>query len=270
MTGNNSANGTGMLEKGLSLLVALGQHDDQVGVTELAREVGLTVSTTHRLLSSMVPLGFVSYHPVGRKYSLGMKVFELSHQVPEVRSASEVALPVLRNLRDATGEPATLAVLDGTEMMVVRQLEGRQRIQIRQRTGQRGALYATSVGKCLLAFRPDSEIDAIISKLRLDPLGPNTITDEEGLRDELARVREQGYAVADQENEPGICAVGVPVLDSHGTAVASVCVVAPTSRSSVADLTKFLPQLRDAAQQIGAQLLRNEARSEDIEEWLRR
>lgn len=261
--------GMGMLGKGLSLLVALGAHPNGVGVSELAREVGLNVSTAYRLLTSMVPMGFVRYDEEEHKYSLGLKVFELCHKAPGVSSLSAVAYPAIRKVADRTGESTSIAVLEGTEMLVLGQAEGRQRIQIRLTAGQRGVLYATSLGKVLLAFQPDDEQKKITKQLELLPRGPNTIVDPADLHVELNRVRELGYAIADEENEPGIQAVAVPVKNHLGRSIAAVSVAVPALRSSVEALEEFVPILREAAETIEIELLRNEALLVDEEQWVR-
>lgn len=261
--------GMGMLGKGLSLLVALGGHAGGAGVSELAREAGVNVSTAHRLLGSMVPMGFVRFDELERKYTLGLKVFELSHQVPAVRSLSASAFPEIRKIADRTGEPALLAVLDGTEMMVVGQAEGRHQIQIRLTAGQRGPLYATSLGKVLLAFLPDEERQSIIERLELVPFTPNTITGPDELRGELDRTRELGYATVDEENEPGIRAVAVPIKNPSGRSVAAMSIAVPTLRSSVEDLKRFVPILREGAEAVEMELFKCEALLIDEERWAR-
>ncbi|MGF1470432.1 MAG: IclR family transcriptional regulator [Rubrobacteraceae bacterium] len=265
----SAGRGMGMLAKGLSLLVALGAHPTGVGVSELAREVGLNVSTAYRLLISMVPMGFVRYDEREHKYSLGLKAFEMCHQAPGVGGLSAVAYPAIRRVADRTGESTSIAILEGTEMLVLGQAEGRQRIQIRLTAGQRGPLYATSLGKALLAFQPEVEQRNIVEQLELLPRGPNTIVDPAALREELQRVRELGYAIADEENEPGIRAVAVPVKNHLGRSIGAVSIAVPTLRSSVEALKEAVPVLQEAVETIEIELLRNEALLVDEEHWIR-
>lgn len=275
MSGDNGARksgsggGMGMLAKGLNLLVVLGRHPEGAGASELAREAGINVSTAYRLLVSMVPMGFVRYDEQEHRYTLGLKVFELCHQVPAVRSLSAAAFPLARKIAEKTGEPVSVAVLEGTEMLVVGQAEGRHRIQIRLTAGQRGPLYATSLGKVLLAFSPDDEQQRIVERLDLRPLAPNTITDADVLREELRRTRERGYATVDEENEAGIRAVAVPIKNSSGRAAAALSIAVPTLRASVEDLKGFVPVLREGAEAVEMELIRNESFLVDEERWVR-
>jgi DNA-binding IclR family transcriptional regulator len=249
----------GMLAKGLNLLDTLGEYPDGAGVSELAREVRLPVSTVHRLLATMVQFGFVSFHSNRRQYSLGLKVFELSHRVALVRDLSEVALPVMRKITEATGEPTLMSVRDGLEMVYVERVDGPSRIQIRGSVGSRGPLHCTSLGKALLAFLPDHERESVLRELPLKTHAPNTIIDLSELREELTLTRDQGYSVADEEHEEGVQAVGLPIISSRGRPVAAICVAALSFRSSLEELKGYLPLLRRAASEIGAQLPRGDA-----------
>jgi IclR family acetate operon transcriptional repressor len=248
-----TTSGSGTFTKGLGLLLALGKYPDGVGVSELARDVGLPVSTVHRLLVTMVSMGFASLDSERRRYSLGLRVFELSHRIALVRELSEVALPVMRRITEATGEPTLMSVLDGREMVYVERVEGWRGVQIWGSVGGRGPLYCTSLGKALLAYLPEEEREEIIGDLRLEPFTASTITDPDELREELERTRELGYAMADEEHEEGVRAVGVPVMSSRGRPVAAICVAAPVFRVSKEDLERFIPMLREAAWEIGVQ-----------------
>lgn len=245
-----------MLEKGLDLLMALGKYADGVGVSELARDVGLPISTVHRLLGTMVERRFASFDPSKRLYYLGLKVFELSHKVSLVHGLSEVALPAMRRLVEATGEPSLLSVLQGDNLVYVERVEGRRGIQIRGSIGERGPLHATSMGKILLAFLPEVEQEEIMNHLNLERLTPTTITDLSQLREEVREVRERGYAIADEEREEGIRAIAMPVLNSRDNAAAAICIAAPAYRVSLKDLESFLPRLQEATQEIGLKLPR--------------
>lgn len=144
-------------------------------------------------------------------------------------------------------------------MVYVERVEGWRRIQIRGAVGERGPLYCTSIGKALLAFTPEGERETIVDRLDLRKLAPNTITDPAGLREELRLTRERGYAIADEEHEEGIRAVGVPVVSSRGAPVAAICVAAPAFRVSRERLESFLPLLWESAGEIGVRLPRGDA-----------
>jgi IclR family acetate operon transcriptional repressor len=243
----------GMLDKGLTLLEALAEHPQGTGVSQVAREVGLPASTAHRLLANLVERGFVSFDSDSRRYYLGLKIFELSNQVALARALSEVALPAMRRLAKATGESVFLAVRDGTDLVYIERVGGESRIQITGAIGSRGPLYCTAQGKAILAFLPESEQAKILTQIRLEPRAPNTITDPRELRKELQRTRERGWAVADEENQEGIRAVGVALINYREQPLAAMSVAAPTFRVSLARLEEFAPLLIDAARKIQLQ-----------------
>jgi IclR family transcriptional regulator, acetate operon repressor len=244
----------GMLARGLSLLVALGRHPDGAGLSELSREVGLPVSTVYRLLAIMTASGFVHFDAKRRRYYTGLRVFKLSRQVSLVKRLSDVALPVMHRISDITRESVSMAVREGKDLVYVEWAEGRNRIQISGYVGTRGSLHYTSQGKVLLAFMPENERGNVIREIRLEPRAPNTITDPAELRGDLKLTRERGFALADEENEKGICAIGVPVIGVQGRPLTAISVVAPVSRVSRERLEQFAPLPRDAAREIEVQL----------------
>lgn len=132
----------GMLTKGLRLLIALGGRPDGAGVSELARDLSLPVSTTHRLLTGMAPLGFVGVDADTRQYHLGLRVFELGRCVVSTRRLPDVALPAMRRVTQATGETTLLGVLAGEEFMYVERVESQRLAQIKG--------SAASAGPCTL------------------------------------------------------------------------------------------------------------------------
>jgi IclR family transcriptional regulator, acetate operon repressor len=244
----------GMLDKGLTLLEALAEHPQGTGVSQVAREVGLPASTVHRLLANLVERGFVSFDSDSRRYYLGLKIFELSNQVSLARALSEVALPVMRRLAKTTGESIFLAVRDGTALVYIERVGGESSIQITGAIGSRGPLYCTAQGKVMLAFLPESEQAEILNQLHLKPRAPNTITDPRELRKELQWTRERGWAIADEENQEGIRAIGVALMNFREEPLAAMSVAAPTFRLSLARLEEFAPLLIDAAREIQLQL----------------
>ncbi len=242
---------SGSLQRGLAILEALGKYQDGVGSSQLARDVGMPVSSVHRLLNTLIDHRFVSYDPQTRRYELGVRIFELSHYVPTIQSLIEQSATPLRRLAQDTGETMLLAIRDGTEMVYVNHTAGWQSIQIRGKVGDRGPLHCTSMGKSLLAFLPEAERDALMSELALKAFTPRTITDPELLRQELDHVRAQGYAIADEEHEPQIRAIGVPVFNRNQRVVAALSLAGPVFRVTVEDLVRCLPMLQEAAAEIG-------------------
>jgi DNA-binding IclR family transcriptional regulator len=242
---------SGSLQRGLAILVALGQYHGGVGSSQLARDVEMPVSSVHRVLKTLIDSGFVNYNSQTRSYELGIKVFELSHRVPIVRSLLELSVNPLRRLANDTGETSLLAIRDMHEMVYINQTPGWQSIQVYGTVGERGPLHCTSMGKVLLAFLPEEERDFILKDLELVAYTPHTITDPQRLRQELAQARERGYAIANEEHELQVRAIGVPVLNRNHELIAALPLAGPVFRVKINDLEQYLPLLREAAHEIG-------------------
>ena len=147
----------GMLKKGLSLLEILGGHPDGVGVSRVAKNAALPVSTTYRLLNDLVDSGFASFDSETRRYYLGLKVFELSSRVSLTKGLSEVALPVMRRLSEEVGASVFMGVREGADILLVQKVVGPGRIQVNDNVGSRIPLHRLAQGKSILAFLPEDE-----------------------------------------------------------------------------------------------------------------
>jgi IclR family acetate operon transcriptional repressor len=132
--------------------------------------------------------------------------------------------------------------------------QGPQQVSVIDEPGRRGPLHCTAMGKCLVAFAPRALRADLVENLALTREGPNSITDREKFREEIASVRARGHAISDQEHEAGIRAIGVPIQSANGTALAALSTAAPAYRADVELLLEFLPALVPAAREIASQL----------------
>jgi len=238
-----------MVGKAAGLLTLLGEEPGGIALSDLARRAGQPVSTTHRLLGSLAAEGLAACDEQ-RRWHLGLRLFELGQRVLRAHGFSGLAGPVLRRLAERTGEPVLMAVLEGHHQRYVHCAEGARQVRITGEAGQLGPLHCTSMGKCLIAFAPAQQREQLLAELGLPHLGPRSITDRQRFRAEIDAVRADGCATSEEEHEAGILAVGVPVLDPGGTAIAALSTAAPTFRSTLDELREFLPELRAAAHQL--------------------
>lgn len=255
-TGDTETVGKDMVGKALSLLTVLGPHPDGATLSDLARWTGYPVTTTHRLLGSLVRDDFVSFNPETKLYSLGLRLFQLGAAVSSAHGFQGVALPVLRTLSRATGEASLMSVLDGEHQLYIHHIEARHHVGVRGETGKLGPLHCTSMGKVLIAFAEWETRDHLVSSLPLERFTSRTITERAAFAAEIARVRSQGFAVSNEEHEEGIVTVGVPVLDAMGIAVAALSVPSPAYRTTVEQALQFLGPLREAAAELAVLLPR--------------
>ena len=248
------ADRTDMVGKALGLLVLLGDEPRGASAAEISRRAELPFSTTYRLLGSLTRDGFVDYEPDGRRYHLGLRIFQLGQQVSNHHGFAGTALPVLRRVTEQTGEATILSVRDGHHHLTVSKVDGPQMFRVTSDPGHLGSLHTTAVGKALVAFAEDSERERLLEELELDPLTERSITDRDAFRAEIDKVRSQGYAVMDEENEAGMRAVAVPLLNSQGNAFASLATAVPVFRLGLDGLIAHVPLLQDAAAELSARL----------------
>jgi IclR family transcriptional regulator, KDG regulon repressor len=245
---------TDMVGKALGLLVLLGDEPRGASAAELSRRAELPFSTTYRLLGSLTRDGFVDYEPDGRRYHLGLRVFQLGQRVSNHHGFAGSALPILRRVTEKTGEATILSVRDGNHHLTVNKVDGPQTFRVTSDPGHLGALHTTSVGKALVAFAEDSERVRLVEELELEPLTEFSITDRDAFRADIEQVRRRGYAVMDEENELGMRAVAVPVFNAQGYAFASLATAVPVFRLSMEDLVALVPVLQEAASELSARL----------------
>jgi DNA-binding IclR family transcriptional regulator len=246
---------TDMVGKALRVIQAIGAGPlDGRTLTELARETGFPLSTVHRLVATLAREGYVECDEQSKRYRIGLTIFALAQRVSEARGYDGVALPILRQLAAQTRESTLMSVLDGPNQLYVHHIHGPRQINVIGEPGTRGPLHCTAMGKVLVAYAPRAQSAELVATLELPKLGPNTITDRDAFAAEIARVHARGYAIADQEHEEGIGAVGVPVLRADGTAIASISVAGPSFRLSPDDLTAMVPALTTAARELALKL----------------
>jgi IclR family acetate operon transcriptional repressor len=196
------------VDRALDLLEALAEAEGPRGVGELAQLTGLPQGTVHRLLRSLQGRGYVR-HAADRKYALGTAAFRLGDAAQRV--LARTARPYLTSLVQRTGETANLSVLEDDDVVYVAQVPSPHTLRMFAEVGRHVPPHSTASGKVMLAALPDDRLTALLRRLPLTRLTEHTITDRAVLVAELARVREQGWATDDGEQERGVRCVAVPV-----------------------------------------------------------
>jgi IclR family pca regulon transcriptional regulator len=246
------------LERGLAILTCFTPERPVLGIANIADELGMSRSTTHRYVITLLQLGYLE-QDASRKYRLGLKVTDLGMSALNATGLREHAHPYLDELRQRTGYTVSLAVLDGPEILYVdraRSLRrGQSEIELGLAPGSRLPAYCTAMGKLLLANLPEREQGELLASMKLTKRGPNTITSKQALRDELDEVREESFAVNDEELAPELHSIAVPVRNEAREVVAAVSLEAPTSMISLSELVDALsPHLVSTADRISARL----------------
>lgn len=243
------------LERGLAVIRAFGAERRSLTLSDVARETGLSRASARRFLHTLVELGYVASD--GREFTLRPALLDLGHAYLSSLTLPEIALPHLQELSLQVGESSSVAVLDGADIVYVARVATHRIMSAAIRVGTRFPAYATSMGRAILAGSEPGELDAYLDSTTLTALTSRTITGPLELRDALGQVRDQGWALVDQELEEGLRSVAAPLRDDTGRVVAAVNVSAPVRRGEVTEILEhFLPPLRNAAAAIELDLAR--------------
>ena len=212
------------LARGLKILDLLGQNPDGASITELAEILGVDKGSASRLVSTLARYGYAEKDEVTRRYHPGPQVVSLSRSVLTRLPLREAAKPFLRQLMERTGECAHLAVPAQGKVLYIDQVESPATLRVNAEVGTMNPLHCTALGKALLAF------GNIAMPTELVRFTTNTIRSKRTLAQHLEQVRQFGYAVDDEEFDPGVRCIAVPVLDFRGKLVGSIGISGPSSR----------------------------------------
>ncbi len=245
------------LERGLAILSAFRPARAELGISELARELGLTRSTSHRYVATLARLGYLQQNPQSRKYRLGPRVLDLGFSAINSMELREIAASHLQQLSDETGHTVNMAILDGTDIVYIERCrttqQGQREIDLNLHVGSRLPAYCTSMGKVLLAFLPEQEREAVLDRVQFQQRGPNALADRAALAAALAVVREAGLAVNNEELAYGLRSIAVPVRDRSGAVSAAINLAVHRSLVSMEDLVvRLSPALKHTADEISA------------------
>jgi IclR family transcriptional regulator, pca regulon regulatory protein len=246
------------LVAGLAMLTCFTPEHPVRGIADMAEELDLGRSTTHRYATTLVTLGYLEQGP-SRKYRLSSRVSDFGLSLLDSMVVRRVAREHLRELRARTGRTASLGVLGGAEVTYIDRWQGSRQGQYAVDAGiglgTRLPIHCTASGKALLAHLPEAEQRSLIAQLRLNKRAPKTITTKTALRTELDRILAEGVAVEDEELLAGRRAVAAVVQDKDGRAIAAVELAAPGSAYTSAELrTQLAPKVVATAERIAAAL----------------
>lgn len=195
-------------------------------------------------------MGFVSQDEERGLWFVGVKAFTVGSAFVRARDFVAIARPFMRELMELSGETVNLAVLDQDEPVYLTQIECRQMIRAHALPGVRPPAHCSGVGKALLATLPEARVAALAQRRGLPRYTPKTIVTLAALREELARVRERGWAVDDEEHSLGMRCVASVLRDEHGEAIAAISLTGPAARMTDARLPELGAAVRATALKI--------------------
>ncbi|HHY70866.1 MAG TPA: IclR family transcriptional regulator [Thermoanaerobacterales bacterium] len=215
------------VERAIKILEELAMEKEGLGVTELSHRVDLHKSTVHRMLTTLLNLGYVEQSTLSEKYRLGMKLLILGGAILERMDIRNEAHDLLEGLSKQVNETVHLVVPDGFKAIYIDKLDSNKTIRMHSQIGRIAPLHASAVGKVILAFSGERFVEEVIEQ-GLSKYTPNTITEPQELLRHLRMIKERGFAVDNEENEQGIRCVGAPVFDYTGKVIGAISVSGPT------------------------------------------
>jgi IclR family pca regulon transcriptional regulator len=234
------------LERGLAVIRAFDAEHDELTLSDVARSTGLTRAAARRFLHTLVELGYMRTD--GRLFALRPRILELGYAYLSSMGLPEVAQPHLESLVSQVHESSSVSVLDGEDVVYVARVPTKRIMTVSIAVGTRFPAYATSMGRVLLAAQSDEWIEGYLARAQLRQLTPYTTVERAPLRAILERVRNQGWALVDQELEVGLRSIAVPIHNPDGKVVGAVNVSAHASRGSSDTIREeLLPHLHTAA-----------------------
>jgi DNA-binding IclR family transcriptional regulator len=232
----------------LAILDAFSAERSSLSLSQISREVGLPLTTTHRQVHELAAWGALERADDGR-YRIGLRLWEVGALAPRTIGLREAALPFLEDLYEATHENVQLAVRDQAEVVYIERISGRDAVHVVSRPGSRLPAHATAVGLVLLAHALPAEIETVLSG-PLKRYTADTVTDPRRLRRILADARRSGYAISDRQIETVSTSIAAPIWGKSGQAVAALSIVVAAGSST----RRYVPAVVAAARGISRSL----------------
>lgn len=243
--------GDGTVGKALNVLDQVAAFERPVRFGELLSQSELPKATLYRFLQTLTNQRMLSYDPGRQTYSLGLRLVRLAHAAWTQSSLAPIARPMLDELSRDVGETVHLAQLDHAQVLYVDKRNAAEPVEMFSQAGKVGPAYCTGVGKAMMAFLPEKELGDVIAQQSFHRFTDHTFTSGVALRDELAKVRDKGYAFDREEHEPGIICIAAPVLTPDGRMLGALSVTGPTARTDLKQLESLAPRLVGTARAIG-------------------
>lgn len=240
------------LARGLVVIQAFTPQMPQMTISQLSLRTGLSRAAVRRCLYTLVKLGFAGADEAQR-YSLRPKMLTLANTYTASSTLANAAQPILERMSATHGESFSVATLDGDDIVYIARSTVTRVMSVDLHIGSRLPAFCTSMGRVLLAYLPQDQLEQYFSRVHMQQYTPRTITSQEKLRLALRNVRRNGYALCDQEFEVGLRSIAVPVQAPNGRVVATVNLSGHAPRMPMLEMqTKFLPPLRAAAMELSA------------------
>ena len=242
------------IARAIEILRYISDASKPVSLTNISRDLGLRISTAHGILATLKNFNFISQNPEDDKYFLGFAMLEMGQKVLDSMDIRIIAAPYLQQLTDCYGDTTHLAVRVRTECVYIDKVEGNRAVRISSQIGGRRPVYCTAIGKSLVAYLPEEDLENLLAQVKFKPLTPTTITSLEELRAHLKDVKNKGYSLDLEEAEIGLSCVAAPIRNHLNETIAAISIAMPTNRFEEHGIPALSQKIMDTAVQISRQL----------------
>lgn len=242
------------LIKAFDLIEAL--SGNEVGLMDLSERVGQNKTTVHRILHTLIQIGYVVQNPDNQKYRLSMKFMAIASQVHQKLDIVSVSKPYIKSLSESINEVVHLVAIDKSDIVYIDKIEADNSIRMHSYIGKRIPLHCTAVGKVYLSTKTDPEKKAYIQSIsdQLQPYTEKTVTDPEALYTQLKHIEDMGYAIDDEEFENGVICVAAPIRSYDGSIKYAVSISTPSIRMNPDRIKVFGEKVIDTTNAISSEL----------------
>lgn len=243
------------VDRALDILLLLYNNGEEMGISDIGRELELHKSTVHRTLSTLRDKGFIYKNEENDKYWLGIKIYAMGLLLGEKLSLVDIIKPYSKELYEEFHEVVNVSILDEDvnknykTIVICKESENRKVLSVNPDVGSSSDAHVSSVGKCLLAYTKNIDLGGK-SDQPLKRYTENTITNWDDLLEELNKIKQVGYAIDNEEQEIGLYCIGAPILDKKGNAVAAISMSGPTGRMKNEDIENKIIKLVETANKI--------------------
>lgn len=218
------------VDRTLTILEVLSDYSDGLGITEISDRVSLHKSTVFRLLATLIQKGYVVQESESNKYKITFKLFELGSKKVNTLDLLKSSKVFTKRLMESVNEVVHLIVREENDIVYIDKVEANNTISMASRIGKRNPMYCTATGKAILAFLPEEEVLKVWNGSKIVKLTENTITDFILYKKELHIIKENGYAIDNEENELGVRCIGSPIFNIRGDVVGAISISGPINR----------------------------------------
>lgn len=242
------------VDRTLKILEILSDYNEGLRVVDISEQTNLNKSTVHRMLGTLISNSYVTQDSETKLYKLTFKLFELGNKRLKNEDLLSASKLYTKGLMKITNEVIHLTVRDGNEVVYIDKVEANNTIRMASSIGKRSQMYCTAVGKAILGYLPQHEILKIWESSKIEKLTKNSIISYGKLEAELQKIKKQGYAIDNEENELGVRCVGAPIFNREGKVEAAISVSGPAVRVTISKVEKIAKEVKKTAYLISKEL----------------